>query len=187
MSASPMPHILHRFFFALKPDQITARRTYAFAERELGAKGLLTPERHHVTLAITDDRPHMPVDLVKALLSAGDAVDAQPFALSLDRLSVNYGTIALRPSRVVRQLRALQASIATAMAAQGVPMREDWSFNPHETLCYRKTTTPATRTVPPFHWSVSEFVLVHSYVGAHRHETIGRWSLHADDRQGQLL
>jgi len=182
-----MTQPLHRFFFALKPDEITARRTHVFAETELGAKGLLGPERHHVTMGITDDLTAIPGAMVDALLRAGEAVQAEPFDLVLDRLTGGHGTVALRPSHVARPLRDLHKRIAEAMAAQGLAMREDWSFSPHETLTYRKGT-PFTRRVEGFQWKVTEFVLVHSHVGLHRHDLVGRWPLRpAEAAQGRLF
>ncbi len=179
--------VVHRFFFALMPDQITARRTHVFAERELGSKGLLEPERHHVTLWVSEDFPFTPGALIDALSRAGDAVRAGPFDFTLDRLSGGTGTVALRPSRVVRPLRDLQNRIAAAVAEQGAADRPGWSFSPHQTLTYRKGT-PFSRPVPGFQWSVSEFVLIHSHVGLHRHDVIGRWTLRPPmEAQGQLL
>ncbi len=140
-----------------------------------------------MTLALTDDFTGVPDGLVNMLLSAGEAVAAEPFDLVLERLVGSQRSVALRPKGVVRPLKTLQARIATAMMRQGIAMREDWSFSPHETLCYRKGA-PFSRPVTGFRWSVTEFVLVHSLVGLHRHETIGRWPLHVtDDAQGQLL
>lgn len=188
MSLAPEPRLLaHRFFYALKPDDVTARRTHAFAERELGPKGLLRPDRHHVTLGLTEDVPDVPRGLVDALLRAGDAVAAAPFELALDRLAGSHRSVALRPARVVPALRALQAAIARAMASGGIALRAGWSFSPHQTLAYRRGAI-FTRRVPPFRWQVTEFVLVHSHVGLHRHETIGRWPLAgAPDAQGSLF
>lgn len=180
--------VVHRFFFALKPDDVTARRTHVFAEEMLGPKGLLGPERHHVTLALTDDMPAIPSALVDRLLQAGEVVRSAPFELTLNQLSVGYGTVSLRPSHVVPPLRDLQGRIAQAMAGRSLAMRKDWKFSPHETLCYRKAEQATQRPVEGFRWAVSEFVLVHSYVGLHRHETIGRWPLQAaEDPQGSLL
>ena len=186
-SAAPSRPLAHRWFFALKPDEITARRTHAFAERELGEGGLLPPERHHVTLALTTDFERAPPGLVAALLRAGDAVTAAPFDLLLDQLSGSARTVALRPSHAVPPLRDLQRRIVAAMAAQGVVLRPDWAFNPHETLCYRKGT-PFQRPVEGFRWAVSAFVLVHSFVGLSRHETLRQWPLRPpEDPQGRLL
>lgn len=188
MSTALAPQFLvHRWFFALKPDEVTARRTHAFAEEELGEKGLLKPAHHHVTLALTDDYADIPDGLVNMLLSAGEAVAAEPFDLVLEQLVGSEKSVALRPKGVVRPLKTLQARIATAMKRQGIAMRETWSFSPHETLGYRKGT-PFTRPVAGFRWSVTQFMLVHSLVGLHRHETIGCWPLIAtDDPQGLLL
>lgn len=179
--------VVHRFFFALMPDQITARRTHAFAECELGSKGLLEPERHHVTLWVSEDFPFAHGALIDALSRAGDSVRAESFGLTLDRLSGSTRTVALRPSRVVPSLRDLQYRIAAAVAKQGAADRPGWSFSPHQTLTYRKGA-PFSRPVPGFQWSVSEFVLIHSHVGLHRHDIVGRWPLHPPvEAQGQLL
>lgn len=188
MPVATAPRLLaHRWFFALKPDDITARRTHAFAEQQLGEHGLLAPDRHHVTLALTEDFDREPHGLVDALMRAGATVIAAPFALHLDRLSGSTRTVALRPTHVVRPLRDLQKGIAAAMAGQGIAMRPDWSFSPHETLCYRKGE-PFQQPIEGFHWAVTSFVLVHSFVGLSQHETIGCWPLHApDDPQGRLF
>jgi 2'-5' RNA ligase len=188
MSIAPAPQLLaHRWFFALKPDDITARRTHVFAEEELGAKGLLRPDHHHVTLALTQDFADLPDGLVDMLLRAGDAVMAAPFNLLLDRLVGSNKSVALRSTGAIRLLRALQASIATAMTRHGIALRPGWTFSPHETLCYRKGK-PFIQPVTGFRWTVSEFVLVHSFIGLSRHETIGRWPLRPpDDPQGTLF
>jgi len=179
--------LAHRWFFALKPDDITARRTHAFAEEALGSRGLLPPERHHVTLALTPAVEREPPGLVAALLRAGDAVAAAPFDLLLDQLSGSARTVALRPAHAVPPLRDLQRRIVAAMAAQGLALRPDWSFSPHETLCYRKGA-PFQRPVEGFRWAVESFMLVHSFVGLSRHETVRQWPLRVpQDPQGRLL
>lgn len=185
---APAPRLLaHRWFFALKPDEVTARRTRAFAEEQLGEKGLLRPEHHHVTLALTEDFESEPAGLVDALLRAGADVAAAPFELILDKLVGSHRSVALRPRHALPSLRDLQKEIAGAMTWHGAAIREDWAFSPHQTLCYRPGT-PFDRPVTPFRWTVEEFVLVHSFVGLSRHETIGRWALRpVEDPQGTLL
>lgn len=181
--------VLHRFFFALKPDPVTARQTHAFAEAELGAKGLLEPDRLHLTLAITADMPTVPSGLIDALQRAGAAVCAEPFAVLLDHLSGGSGTVALRPRHVIRPLQALQASIAAAMTRERVTMREGWRFSPHQTLCYRRGMATIDRAVTGLHWQAKDFVLIHSFVGWHRHDILGRWQLCGveEDVQPRLL
>jgi len=179
--------IAHRYFFALRPDPVTARATRAFAEARLGARGLLSAERLHVTLALTDDRPADDPALVAALRRAGGQVRAAPFALLLDQLSAGQRSVALRPARKVAPLHRLQAAIAAAMQREAIAMRADWQFHPHETLGYRKGP-PFTQAVAGFCWQAEAFVLVHSFVGLTRHEVIGQWPLRPpDETQGRLL
>lgn len=187
MSVAPRPQVAHRYFFAVLPDAVTARRIHAFAEGQLGARGLLRSERLHVTLGLTADfEAHFPA-LIEALRRAGDRVEAAPFDLALDQLSGGRRTVALRPARSVAPLKALQGAIAQAMAQEGVPMRGDWQFNPHMTLAYRQGE-PVTRPVEPFGWPVREFVLIESLVGLARHDVLGRWALRPPGNdQGTLL
>jgi 2'-5' RNA ligase len=168
--------IRHRYFFAIRPDGRTARRTHAFAESALGPEGLLRADRLHVTLAITGDFEIPQPALAEALLHAGSAVRARPFDLVLDRRSTSPRTIALRPAHVVPELRALGAAIFRAMAREGIALREGWSFSPHMTLAYRPGR-PSQEAAQEIGWPVTEFALVHSLVGATRHETLGRWPL----------
>lgn len=187
MLATSAPPLLHRYFFALKSDMMMARRTHIFAEAELGEKGLLEPERLHVTLGITPDFQEEPSAIRDALIHAGAAIRAAPFAFTLDRLVGGAHTVALRPGRVVPALRDLQKAIAAAMATRNVAMRPDWTFSPHETLAYRKGA-PFQRRIEGFRWIVNDFCLVHSVVGLHRHETIGQWQLVApEEAQGRLF
>lgn len=184
LGARPLP-LAHRFFFALRPDDVTARRTRAFAAEQFGEQGLLRPEHHHMTLAITEDVDPPHDGLIAALRRAGDAVvDAAPFELRLDRLSGSHRSLALRPEHAMPPLRRLQAQIAHAMAREMVPMRAGWTFSPHQTLGYR-AGRPFSRPVAGFRWDVRAFVLVHSFVGWTRHENLGCWPLAA--RQYPLL
>jgi 2'-5' RNA ligase len=183
-AVSQRPQVLHRYFFALLPDEVTARRIHAFAEGEFGEKGLVRTDRLHVTLGITEDfSAHFPA-LIEALRRAGDAVAEAPFDLVLDRLSGGRRTAALRPAHGIPPLRALQAKIAAGMAAEGAPMRPDWQFSPHLTLVYRDGE-PVTRAVERFGWPVREFVLIESLVGRTRHEILARWPL--SDAQPSLF
>lgn len=168
--------VSHRYFFALKPEIRIANQTRAFAESALGTEGLLRPDRLHVTLAITGDFDVPQPAVVAALLRGGAAVRARPFDLVLDRLSASPRTTALRPARVLPDIRALHAAIAGAMIREGVALREGWRFSPHMTLAYRHGP-PSVRPVQAIGWRVTEFVLVHSLYGLTRHDILGRWPL----------
>ncbi|MGE0179694.1 MAG: 2'-5' RNA ligase family protein, partial [Sphingomonas sp.] len=151
----------------------------AFAENG----GIVRSERLHVTLAITDDYRERPARVVDRLLAIGDAVDVEPFALSLDRLSGNGGTIALRAGRTPPGLVSLQRQLDNQMRYWNV-RRPNWSFNPHMTLVYRPHQE-FIRPVEPLSWAATELVLIHSLVGRNRHAELGRWPL--EQRQMELL
>lgn len=167
---------IHRLFFAIKPDPVTARRTDVFAEEIAAGARRVRPEHHHVTLAITKDYAHFPRPLADALLQAGTAVAADPFDLTLDRLAASRRSVALRPAKSHPPLMALQRQIASAVDRQRISQRPGWSFSPHQTLFYREGE-PWQRPVQGFRWQVGEFVLVHSLVGRTRHDILGRWPL----------
>lgn len=172
----------HRYFFALLPDADVARRIYGFAGEALGGRGLTRPERLHVTLALTPDRPVHDSALVAALMRAGASVaagapsDPAPFDLIVDRLSGSGRVAVLRPSHVPPALVALQSAIARAMATQRAAMRPDWRFEPHVTLAYGDHEA-VDRHADGLGWTVRDFVLLESLVGLGRYECLGRWSL----------
>jgi 2'-5' RNA ligase len=184
MSIAANPLLAHRFFFALRPDEVTARRTRAFAEQLFGEKGLLRSEHLHITLAITEDFDQPFGAVIERLLQAGASVAAPPFEVVLDRLSASSRSIALRPEHVMPPLRTLQKRITEAMDRERVEMRAGWAFSPHQTLVYR-SGTPFSRPVELFRWPAREFLLIHSFVGQTKHEILGRWQL--EDRQYRLL
>lgn len=170
---------LYRLFYALKPTSVIAHQTDHFAAMLGGATRMVRPEHQHVTLAVTADHVDYPYAVVKALLRAGTTVMAEPFDLPLDRLSFGHQSAALRPSRAVPLLNALQQSIIAAMRGAGVALRPDWSFSPHQTLFYRAGPTEQ-RGVEGFTWRVEEFVLLCSHVGHTHHEILGTWPLKGD-------
>lgn len=170
----------HRFFFALKFDDVTARRLRALAEQMLGAKGLLRWEHLHMTLALGEDMDTPSEAVIAGLRRAGDAVALPAFEIILGQLSASRKSIALRPDHVVPPLRALLDGLAAAMAWEGVAMRADWRASPHVTLGYR-SGEPFSRPVTQVRWPVTQFVLVHSLVGLGRHETIASWDLTAGE------
>jgi 2'-5' RNA ligase len=184
MSVAVRPLLAHRFFFALRPDEVTARRTCAFGEQEFGEKGLLRAENLHITLAITEDFDQPFENVIEALLRVGATVAAPPFDFVLDRVSGSSRSIALRPEHALSPLRTLQTRIAEAMERERVMMRAGWAFSPHQTLVYR-AGPPFSRPIEGFRWQAHAFSLVHSFVGQTRHETLGCWRL--EDRQYRLL
>ena len=175
MRAKPM----YRLIYALKPAPVIARQTDYLADSLGGGDGRIRPEHQHMTLAVTADYLDYPYAVIKALLRAGTTVKAEPFDLSLDRLSFSNRSAALRPSRSVPPLNQLQRSIIDAMRGAGVALRPDWSFSPHQTLFYREGR-PEQRPIEGFHWQVDQFALLCSHVGHTHHEILGTWPLNGD-------
>jgi RNA 2',3'-cyclic 3'-phosphodiesterase len=168
--------VLHRPFFAIKPvDAVEPpiagmRRTYC------GEGTPVRSEHAHITLEIFDDHPRRPDELIAELVAIGNAVEASAFPLALDRVVGTVRSVALRPGRRSTGLALLQRAIHAEVERAGLKVREGWSFSPHLTLGYREGEAFA-RQVAPILWQVDEFVLIHSHVGATRHEIVGRWRL----------
>jgi 2'-5' RNA ligase len=104
---------------------------------------------------------------------------AEPFDLPLDRLVMSNRSVALRPSRAIPLLNTLQRAIISAMQEEGVALRPDWTFSPHQTLFYRPGQ-PDQRRVDGFTWRVEDFVLLCSHVGRTHHEILATWPLKGD-------
>ncbi len=167
---------VYRLFYAFKPPTAVARQVDHFAEGLADGAPRIRVEHQHVTLGITADYGGYPHTVAERLLRAGAAVMADPFEVRLDHLSFANRSVALRPSRAVPPLNALQRELTCAMRRVRVPLRPDWSFSPHQTLFYRKGAV-GQRRIEGFGWRVEDFVLVCSHVGRTYHEELGRWPL----------
>jgi RNA 2',3'-cyclic 3'-phosphodiesterase len=174
----------HRYFFALLPPLREARRIGLIRDRLADVRTPVETLRLHLTLAITGDYPEAGAATQSRLIEIGSSVSAAPFALRLDRLSAGGTTYALRPSQRPARLRALQAPLQERLARSAL-LRARWSFNPHVTLGYHAGRPSFEDAVEPIEWRAEELVLIHSMVGAHRHEMLGRWPL--IERQASLF
>jgi 2'-5' RNA ligase len=135
-----------------------------------------------MTLAITNDYPQLPLAAVDGMLSIGSNLAASPVPLRLDQLSGGRDSIALIPSTRIQRLAELTGGLHRRMTAAGL-LRSAWRCHPHVTLLYRRAAA-FKRAVDPICWTATDFVLIHSIVGAHRHIELGRWPL--IDRQGSF-
>ncbi len=170
----------NRLFYALRPSPL-ARNLIGVQRDQLGlAETIVENDRLHITLGITEDFARRPYTEAKALIEIGEAISAAPVPVRLDRVSGSNETIALRPSRQIPALAELGRKLRGALAIAGL-LRGGWDFHPHVTLLYRKGR-PFTRTIEPIGWDATDFVLIHSILGEHRHIELGRWPL--VDRQG---
>jgi len=170
----------NRFFYALRPSPL-ARNLIGVQRDQLGlAESLVENDRLHITLGITEDFARQPYAEMKRLIEIGEQISAAPVPVRLDRISGGNETIALRPSRRIDALAELGHKLQQGLAHAGL-LRDAWDFHPHVTLLYRKCR-PFTRTIPPIGWDATDFVLIHSMLGEHRHVELGRWPL--IERQG---
>lgn len=170
----------NRLFYALRPSPL-ARNLIGVQRDQLGlAESLVENDRLHITLGITEDFTRQPYAEMKRLIEIGAQVSAAPVPVRLDRISGGNETIALRPSRRIDALAELGQKLQQGLAHAGL-LRDAWDFHPHVTLLYRKGR-PFTRTIPAIGWDATDFVLIHSMLGEHRHVELGRWPL--IERQG---
>jgi len=177
-----MPIHGHRLFYALRPAPL-ARNLIDVQRDRLGlADALVGNDRLHMTLGITEDFDHRPYAEAKQLIAIGAQVAAAPVPVMLDRVSAGGDSIALRPARKIDALAELGRQLQRGLAAATL-LRRGWEFHPHVTLLYRKGR-PFTQRIEPIGWDATDFVLIHSILGAHQHIELGRWPL--IDRQGSF-
>lgn len=131
--------------------------------------------RFHITLLpFGDSRICLPDDL-RCIRHALASLRAEPFDVTLDRISGN----AMVGSRM-QALRDFQRALLARLNAVGIDV--DYAFDPHAPLTYqpwRQRNIP----VPPISWRADRLLLVNSIHGV-GHNLIDSWSLIA--RQGSF-
>ena len=177
-----MPVHGHRLFFALRPPP-RQRNLIGWQRDQLGlAERIVRNDRLHVTLGITDDFEHRPYAEARRLVEIGESIAAAPVSVALDRLSAGNASIALCPSRRIAALADLGEQLRAILERDRL-LRRGWTFRPHMTLLYRNGA-PFQRKIEPIGWEATDFVLIHSILGATEHIELGRWPLVA--RQGSF-
>jgi 2'-5' RNA ligase len=178
--------IRHRAFFAFRPGSRVSAQISNMVEEIAPGLPRVANEYFHSTLGITNDYKTLPTQIVDDLRSIGDEISADPFDVTVDRLSGSQGSVALRPSRSNPAWRNLQAPIEKAMLRAGA-LRDGWRFSQHITLYYR-SGTPFSQIIGGYDWPVEELLLIHSRIGAGEHRVLGRWPLRGrDDPQLNLF
>lgn len=174
-----------RLFFALYPDPATAQQIAQAAQwlrQRCGLKGKpLEPERLHITLHHLGDTVGVPAHVVTAAKQAAQSLAVNAFDVVFDCAESFAGRARKRPF-VLRggsgldDLLAFQKSLGLGMAKVGLGRCVETRFTPHVTLFYDDQLVPV-QTIEPIRWRVTEFVLVHSLLGQHKHVMLGRWPL----------
>ncbi|MEX3629466.1 MAG: RNA 2',3'-cyclic phosphodiesterase [Burkholderia sp.] len=174
----------HRFFFAVMPASDTAARIardgrQLAAEASIGGRPL-EAQRLHITLQLVGDVVYVPeIDLARARIAAAN-VDVPSFDLSLDQILSFKGRpehwpLVLMPGAGVEALTDLQRQLAGSLRGAGLRV-SNRRFTPHLTLLYG-TGKLDRRPIEPIAWTVSEFVLIHSWLGKTRYDVMARWPL----------
>jgi RNA 2',3'-cyclic 3'-phosphodiesterase len=176
---------LLNLFFAILPDQVTAKTLEGFAsttKRQYHfTQNIIPAERLHISLhAVEECVTEISFDQLEKLKQVASQVRADPFPVTFDRaLSfrrnspkqpfVITGGAGLDGLREFRSMLGETVGPYLATSARN-------SFTPHVTLCYDEKSVPS-HPIPPMSWTVRDFALVLSHVGQSRYEFLGRWAL----------
>jgi len=179
LGAMPMA-VSHKFFYALSPGKEAAATAYA-AGRRLNRQNDLAgrpvrQENLHVTLFPFWAGNEPPADLAEIASAYAQTVLKQPFQVSFDMAMSfrrkNGFCLVLGDTAGASGIYDLQRRLV--MRFQSV-IRAG-SLTPHMTLLYTDTFVEK-QPVEPVRWTAREFVLIHSFVRAGRHEIAARWPL----------
>lgn len=169
-----MAALRHRLFYALRPP--VRQRALIGAQRDrFDGDSRVANDRLHLTLGVTEDFDTLPEMVVRRMRAIGDATALDPLPVRLDRIVGSNRSIALRPGRIIAPLALLARQLGSDLRRAGL-LRSGWEFSPHLTLVYRNGM-PFQQPVDPIGWQASDFVLIHSLIGATRHIDLARWPL----------
>jgi len=164
-----------RLFLALWPDE-SQRAAISAWQRSWqwppGAK-LVAPERLHLTLHFIGNVPSARLPE----LATGLRVPFEAVELEFGDAEVWRGGIAvLRPHASPEPLLKLQARLATALTALGLPV-EDRPYRPHVTLARRAVAAKPPASGPALRWHAdSGYVLVRTVFGGGGYQILERFT-----------
>jgi len=175
----------HNLFFALWPDDDVRERIVSASQhlkkRHAPRGRWIKPHRYHLTLRFLGEHSTLPDPLIAACRAAGNAVRAPPFSFSLDaagsfpnrKIPWWLGCHAMPDT-----LDALWSALAQSLDANGIAPDEPVPRVAHVTVLRDADGRLAPERIEPIDWTVRDFVLVDSALGAEPGYTIlQRWPL----------
>lgn len=169
-----------RLFFALWPDEPTARRLAELqrALRPVCPGRWLRPENLHVTLVFLGQ---VAARRLPELASLAERVQCPPFALSLDRLRWWRGNrlLCLAPEVTPAGLSVLVADLSAALSAAGFEL-ERRAYRAHLTLARQVAASDRLPGLPgPIVLEANAFSLMESRAtpAGSRYLSLGIWPL----------
>ena len=181
----PPPPSEDSVFFAVMPDPVTAERTAQLSKVQARRHGLPGKPRRtetlHVSLLGLGKYEDLSSRAIDAARRAASTVRAAPFLVAFNRMlsfrkNDKYPLVLCGDEGVVG-IFGLHEALHAAMAGAGRKPDAPPGFTPHVTLHYGPKSIPEIFLDEPLSWTVSDFVLVHSFHGESRYEILGRWLL----------
>lgn len=174
-----------RIFLAVLPDEETAARIHALAEKLKAVHGftgtLIRPEHLHVTLFHLGDWNGLPASIVEIASAAAAKVQTPVFEVVFHRVESFRNSTGIYPFVLLGEqgatpLRAFHTALGAELARAGLAGATKGDFKPHVTLL-RDTLRVSPAPLAPITWTVRDFVLVHSLLGKTTHIHLARWPL----------
>ena len=169
-----------RLFLAVLPDADAAARidrlAVALKRAHKFNRASIEPGRLHVSLFFLGE---LSEHIVRIACEAAAEVRVPPFDVWFDRSVSFRGKPGNRPLVLVGddgldRLKSFRRTLGVALASRGLGRLAKREFTPHVTLLYGERHVEE-HPIEPIHWTVNEFVLIHS---RHGHVHLARWPLH---------
>lgn len=174
----------HHLFFAVMPDPDTAARIagmdrWLHSEMHVKARMLRT-EHLHITLHSLGNFVRVPEMFLARARAAAATIDVPPFGVTLDQISSfrrkeRRWPLVLTGSFGMDPLADFQRKLGDALRAASLRISSA-RFKPHLTLLYDEGSVEQ-RAIEPITWTVSELVLIDSWLGKTHYDVKGRWPL----------
>lgn len=176
------------YFFALRTighvnQEIGHRRESVIRALRAQRPSRVPDDRLHLSLCAPKTLKRLRAPFEDSLRRAGDDVVASAFNLRLHGLDRFHGgfdssCIVLRSDEpTCGSVQLLKDAIGDSLFRHGFGWDRS-ALAPHVTLFYADGVEPPIDTDRAIDWHVDEFVLIRSWVGLHKHDTLATWSLH---------